>query len=81
MIFGSLNEVFENDKTIYDAVRSHNQRMLNEDYSPKQNSTISNILKLMSRRGMDYEKLIQRNMRAYQQTRTCCGTETRISIP
>lgn len=64
MIFGSLNEVFENDKTIYDAVKSHNQRMLNEDYSPKQNSTISNILKLMSRRGMDYEKLIQRNMRA-----------------
>lgn len=58
MIFGSLNEVLEGDKNIYDIVNENQQT----DY--KKPSKISSILKALSRYGMSYEDQVYKNIKA-----------------
>ena len=57
MILGSLNEVLEGDKTIYESIQ---QISNNGDY--KKPSRISTILSTLSHYGMSYEDKVYKNM-------------------
>ena len=56
MILGSLNEVLEGDKTIYESI----QQINNSDI--KKPSRISSILSTLSHYGMSYEDKVYKNM-------------------
>jgi hypothetical protein len=58
MIFGSLNEVLEGDKNIYDVVTENQQSVY------KKPNKISSILKTLSRYGMSYEDQVYKNIKA-----------------
>ena len=56
MVLGSLNEVLEGDKTLYESI----QQINNPDY--KKPSRISSILSTLSHYGMSYEDKVYKNM-------------------
>ena len=60
MIFGNLNEVLENEQTIYEAA----QNAMNSGYKASKQSKLSKILTSLSKYGMNYSDDIQKNMQA-----------------
>ena len=60
MIFGNLNEVLENEQTIYEAA----QNAMNIGYKASKQSKLSKILTSLSKYGMNYSDDIQKNMQA-----------------
>ena len=60
MIFGNLNQVLENEQTIYEAA----QNVMNSGYKAPKQSKLSKILTSLSKYGMNYSDDIQKNMQA-----------------
>lgn len=60
MIFGNLNQVLENEQTIYEAA----QNVMNSGYQAPKQSKLSKILTSLSKYGMNYSDDIQKNMQA-----------------
>lgn len=61
MLFGNLNDVLENEQTIYEAA---NNIMQTGYVKPEKKSKLSKILMSLSKYGMNYSDDIQKNMQA-----------------